>query len=83
MELLAKDFSTKRDYHNKRKQLVAEGYVVVESDNTKTVFKAKTFDLNAKDFVSKRDFHAKRKALVSEGYVIQNATGDCVTFLSK
>lgn len=83
MELLAKDFPTKKDYHNKRKELVAEGYVVLQADTKKTILKPKTFDLFAKDFVSKREFHAKRKALISEGYVIQNASADCVTFLSK
>lgn len=83
MELLAKDFLTKRDYHNKRKELVAEGYVVLETNTKRTLLQPKTFDLLAKDFVTKRDFHTKRKALISEGYVIQNASADCVTFLSK
>ena len=83
MELLAKDFSTKRDYHNKRKELVAEGYVVLETNTERTLLQPKTFNLLAKDFGTKREFHAKRKALISEGYVIQNATSECVTFLSK
>ena len=40
-------------------------------------------ELLAKDFSSKREYHNKRKQLVAEGYVIENATSDCVTFLSK
>ncbi len=83
MELLSKNFLTKRDYHNKRKELVAEGNVVEFYDTTRTIFKIKTFNVLAKDFGSKREFHAKRKDLVNQGYVIQNATADCVTFLSK
>jgi hypothetical protein len=83
MELLAKDFSSKHEYHNKRKELVAEGYVVLEMSTKRTLLKPKTFELHAKDFPSKREFHAKRKALVAEGYVIQNGTVDCITFLSK
>jgi hypothetical protein len=83
MELLAKNFPTKRDYHNKRKELVAQGKEVEFVDTNRTIFKMKTFNLLVKDFGSKREFHAKRKALVAEGYVIQNTTADYVTFLEK
>lgn len=83
MELLAKNFPTKREYHNKRKELVAEGNEIEFVDTNRTIFKIKTFTINASDFASKREFHAKRKALVNEGYVIHDASPACVTFLSK
>ncbi len=50
MELLAKNFPTKREYHNKRRELVAEGNEVEFVDTNRTIFKIKTFTINASDF---------------------------------
>ena len=41
MELHSKDFSTKRDYHNKRRELVSNGHIVAHSSGTMTKFHPK------------------------------------------
>jgi hypothetical protein len=41
MELHSKDFGSKRDYHNKRRELVNGGHVVAHSSGTMTKFHPK------------------------------------------
>ncbi len=38
MELRSKDFSSKKDYHNKRRELVSQGHVVAHSNGAMTKF---------------------------------------------
>jgi len=41
MELHSKDFGSKRDYHNKRRELVSSGHVVAHSNGAMTKFHPK------------------------------------------
>lgn len=41
MELHSKDFGSKRDYHNKRRELVSNGHIVAHSNNVMTKFHPK------------------------------------------
>ena len=41
MELYSKDFGSKRDYHNKRRELVSSGHVVAHSSGAMTKFHPK------------------------------------------
>ena len=41
MELHSKDFGSKRDYHNKRRELVSNGHVVAHSNGAMTRFHPK------------------------------------------
>lgn len=41
MELHSKDFGTKRDYHNKRRELVSNGHIVAHSTGNMTKFHPK------------------------------------------
>ena len=41
MELQSKDFSSKREYHNKRRELVSQGHVVSHSNGSMTKFHPK------------------------------------------
>ena len=41
MELHSKDFGSKRDYHNKRRELVSNGHIVAHSNSVMTKFHPK------------------------------------------
>ena len=41
MELHSKDFSSKKDYHNKRRELVSNGHIVAHSNGVMTKFHPK------------------------------------------
>ena len=41
MELHSKDFGSKRDYHNKRRELVSQGHIVAHSNGGMTKFHPK------------------------------------------
>lgn len=47
MELHSKDFESKKDYHQTRKQLVSVGHELLYHDNKKAVFKSNAIHLNA------------------------------------
>lgn len=47
MELHSKDFGTKRDYHNKRRELVSNGHIVAHSSGTMTKFHPKPHVVSA------------------------------------
>jgi len=41
MELHSKDFGSRRDYHNKRRELVSQGHIVAHSNRVMTKFHPK------------------------------------------
>lgn len=47
MELHSKDFSSKREYHNKRRELVSNGHVVAHSNGVMTKFHPKPHTVSA------------------------------------
>lgn len=46
MELHSKDFSSKKDYHNKRRELVSNGHIVAHSNGVMTKFHPKPHAVN-------------------------------------
>lgn len=53
MELHSKDFESKREYHNKRRELVSNGHIVAHSNGAMTKFHPKPHAVN--EFMSLDD----------------------------
>lgn len=51
MELHSKDFGSKREYHNKRRELVSDGHVVAHSNGAMTKFHPKPHAMCMMDFL--------------------------------